>query len=210
MVSNQDCIQAVRIRCSKRRCAAALPPSRRSAAGATAVDILPALNGEDSAKRSSRLRVSSVVKYAFASHVGGRPPIVTEGVRCSAYSRVKAAFRPTRGRRFDATNTVRPSTAGYSARTVPRFASAKPLRRGLESDLLPRETWTRSVRTSEAGVSQRGNSGRPPGETKCHNRVGFIPALKGGAFYLNFRNCRQPERWKQSAVGTNALQSGPH
>ena len=35
------------------------------------LDILPALTGEDSPKGSARLRVSSVVKYAFASHVEG-------------------------------------------------------------------------------------------------------------------------------------------
>ena len=134
------------------------------------------------------MRVSLVAKYAFASHVSGRRPIVTEGVLSSAFSRVKAAFRPTRGRRFSETNTVRLSTAGYSARTVPRFASPEALPRGLESDLLPRGTWTRSVRTSEAGVSRRGNSGMPTYESQWHERVGFIPAVNGGAFSLHFRN----------------------
>ena len=57
-------------------------------------DILPVLKGGDSPTESSRLRVSSVVKYAFASHVSGCRPIVTEGVRYSACSRVNAAFRP--------------------------------------------------------------------------------------------------------------------
>ena len=152
------------------------------------VDILPALNGEDSPKGSSRLRASSVVKYAFASHVEGRRPIVTEGVRYSACSRVNAAFRPGHAGRFHGTCTVRPSTAGYSARTVPRVASAELVGRGLGSNLLPRGTWTRSVRPSEAGASRRGNSGRLPYESEWHEDVGFIPALKRGAFSSNLRN----------------------
>ena len=117
---------------------------------------------------------------------------MTNGVRSSACSRAKAAFRPGHAGHFYGTNTVRPSTAGYSARTVPRFASAKPLRRGLESDLLPRGTWTRSVRPSEAGVPRRGNSGRLPYESEWHEDVGFIPALKGGAFSSNLRNTSGP------------------
>ena len=158
------------------------------------------------------MRVSSVVKYAFASHLNGCLPIMTEGVLCSACSRVKAAFRPTRGRRFSETNTVRLSTAGYSARTVPRVASPEALRRGLvRSDLLPRGTWTRSVRPSEAGVSRRGNSGMPTYESKWHERVGFNPvprtrsvlvceriaerfvnAVNGGAFSSYFRDRPHP------------------
>ena len=125
------------------------------------IDILPALKGEDSLKGSSRLHVSSVAKYAFASHVGGRRPVITKGVLCSAFSRVKAAFPPGRAGRFDGANTVRPSTVGYSADWVPRFASPEVLRRGLVSDLLPRGTWTQSVCTGKAGVSRRGNSSRP-------------------------------------------------
>ena len=151
-------------------------------------DILPVLKGGDSPTESSRLRVSSVVKYAFASHVSGCRPIVTEGVRYSACSRVKAAFRPGHAGRFHGTNTVRPSTAGYSARTVPRVASAELLGRGLGSDLLPRGMWTRSVRISEAGVSRRGNSSRLPYESEWHEDVEFIPALKGGTFSSHFRN----------------------
>jgi hypothetical protein len=69
------------------------------------------------------LHVSSVVKYAFASHVSGCRPIITEGVLYSAFSPVKGAFRLGRAGRFVRTNTTRPSTAGYSARTVPPFAS---------------------------------------------------------------------------------------
>ena len=57
-------------------------------------DILPALEGEDSPMGNSRLRVSSVLKYAFAWNVSGRLPIMTGGVLSSAYSRVKAAFPP--------------------------------------------------------------------------------------------------------------------
>ena len=47
---------------------------------------------------NSRLRVSSVLKYAFAWNVSGRLPIITGEVLSSAYSRVKGAF-PTRTRR---------------------------------------------------------------------------------------------------------------
>jgi len=128
--------------------------------------ILPALKGEDSPKGSARLRVSSVAKYAFASHVSGCLPIMTKGVRSSAYSPVNGAFPPGRAGRFDGANTVRPSTAGYSACWVPPFASgpwAGTWRSG-SSDLLPRGTWTQSACTGKAGVSRRGNSGRPPYE----------------------------------------------
>ena len=58
------------------------------------VDILPALKGEDSPKGIFRLRVSSALKDAFAWNVDGCHRIVTDGVRSSAYSRVKAAFLP--------------------------------------------------------------------------------------------------------------------
>ena len=58
------------------------------------VDILPALKGEDSPKGIFRLRASSVLKYAFAWNVRGRHRVVTNGVRYSASSRVKAAFLP--------------------------------------------------------------------------------------------------------------------
>ena len=131
-----------------------------------------------------------MVKDAFASYVSGCRPIMTEGVRYSACSRVNAAFRPNHAGRFHGMTTVCPSTAGYSARTVPRVASAELLGRGLGSDLLPRGTWTRSVRTSEADVSRRGNSGRPPYESEWHEDVGLIPALKGGAFSSNLRKRR--------------------
>ena len=55
------------------------------------LDILPALKREDSPKGIFRLRVSSVAKYAFASHVDGRRPVVSTDVVCSAYSPVKGA-----------------------------------------------------------------------------------------------------------------------
>ncbi|KYH24166.1 ORC1-type DNA replication protein [Halalkalicoccus paucihalophilus] len=58
----------------------------------TGFDILPALKGEDSPKGSSRLRVSSVVKFPFRSHLNGRRPIITKNVLFSAYSPVKGAF----------------------------------------------------------------------------------------------------------------------
>ncbi|MFH5802071.1 hypothetical protein, partial [Haladaptatus sp. CMAA 1911] len=48
------------------------------------VDILPALKREDSSKRILRLRVSSVLKDAFAWNVNGSHRIMTDGVRYSA------------------------------------------------------------------------------------------------------------------------------
>jgi len=163
-----------------------LPP-RPQGLGYLPLDILPALKGEDSPKGSSRLRVSSVVKYAFASHVSGCRPIVTEGVRYSACSRVKAAFRPGHAGRFHGTNTVRPSTAGYSARTVPPFASdpwAGTWRSGSEStpDLLPREKSRRSRGAVKDGVSRRGNSGTAV-YGGCHNQAyGAYPRPEGRGF----------------------------
>ncbi len=135
------------------------------------------------------MHVSSVAKDAFASHVNGCLPLVTEGVRCSACSRVKAAVRPTHGRHFDATNTARRSTAGYSTRTVPRFASPEALRRGLgRSDLFPREKSERSSGAVEDGVSRRGNSGTAVDGRKWHRAYGSIPTLKDGAFSCVPRN----------------------
>lgn len=72
-----------------------------------------------------------MVKIPFESHVTGCRPIITKDVLYSAYNAVNGAFRPGRAGRFNATNTARRSTAGYSARTVPRFASSEASRRGL-------------------------------------------------------------------------------
>lgn len=72
-----------------------------------------------------------MAKIPFGSHVTGRRPIITKDVLYSAYSAVNGAFRPGRAGRFNATNTARRSTEGYSAHTVPRFASPEALRRGL-------------------------------------------------------------------------------
>jgi hypothetical protein len=47
------------------------------------------------------LRVSSVLKYAFAWNVDGRHRVVTNGVRYSAYSPVNGAFPSRRAGRFD-------------------------------------------------------------------------------------------------------------
>jgi hypothetical protein len=58
------------------------------------IDLLPPLKGWDSPKGIFRLRVSSVLKYAFAWNVSGRRPVTTPDVLSSAYSRVKAAFLP--------------------------------------------------------------------------------------------------------------------
>jgi hypothetical protein len=54
------------------------------------------------------VRVSSIATYAFASHVSGCLPIMTEGVRHSAYSPVKRAFRPGRAGRMRRTPFVTP------------------------------------------------------------------------------------------------------
>lgn len=155
------------------------------------------------------MRVSSVAKYAFASHVDGCLPIVTEGVRSSACSRVNAAFRPGRAGRFVGTNTARPSTAGYSARTVPRFASAPPVRRGLVSDLLPRDESMRRIGTVKDRVRQRGNSGRPPYVSEWHECVGVIPALTHGGFSSNFRKGGQSPYFRHHRVGQELAESTP-
>ncbi|MFB6092925.1 MAG: hypothetical protein ABEK02_07950, partial [Haloquadratum sp.] len=58
------------------------------------IDILPRLKREDSPKGIFRLRVSSVLKYAFAWNVNGRHRVVTNGVLSSACSPVNGAFLP--------------------------------------------------------------------------------------------------------------------
>jgi len=60
----------------------------------TAIDILPALKSEDSPKGIFRLRVSSVLRYAFAWNVKGRHRVMTNSVLSSAYSPVNGAFLP--------------------------------------------------------------------------------------------------------------------
>jgi hypothetical protein len=62
------------------------------------LDILPALKGEDSPKGIFRLRVSSVLKDAFAWNVEGRHRVVTNGVLFSACSPVNRAFLPAYSR----------------------------------------------------------------------------------------------------------------
>jgi hypothetical protein len=74
-------------------------------------DIFPALKGESSPKGTLRLHVSSGAKYAFASSLTGSRPIMTTDVRCSALSRVKAAFLPICNGRFIGTE-YRPSLRG--------------------------------------------------------------------------------------------------
>ena len=58
------------------------------------IDILPRLKTRESTKWIFRLRVSSVLKYAFAWNVNGRHRVVTNGVLFSAYSPVNGAFLP--------------------------------------------------------------------------------------------------------------------
>ena len=54
----------------------------------------PRLKTRESTKWIFRLRVSSVLKYAFAWSVEGSHRVVTNGVRYSAYSPVNGAFLP--------------------------------------------------------------------------------------------------------------------
>ncbi|AXR76213.1 hypothetical protein AArc1_5012 (plasmid) [Natrarchaeobaculum sulfurireducens] len=128
-------------------------------------------------------------------------------MRYSASSPAKRAFRPTLGRRFDATNTARRSTAGYSARTVPRFASPEVwrnrrfrcprgtgfrlvLRRGLvRSDLLPREKSRRSRSAVEDGVSQCGNSGTAVYGIQPNQAYARIHGLQAVALRCSACNC---------------------
>jgi len=93
-------------------------PTRRSLK--EFVDILPALKGEDSPKGIFRLRVFSVLKYAFAWNVKGSRPVVTKDVRYSACSPVKG---------LPSCIQQASTTAGYSTSEVARFASAELLRR---------------------------------------------------------------------------------
>jgi hypothetical protein len=172
------------------------------------------------------LCVSSGVRYAFTSSLNGRLSIITERVLSSTYSGVKAAFCPTHGRRFNATNTVRRSTAGYSARTVPRFTSPEALRRGMDSDFLPREKSERSRSrrrsrlvmtkdtsslsnhsgTVEDRVSQRRNPGCFIYSFLDNTSYAFILTLKGQAFCCttcnptSLRRCRmrmRPRRYRR-------------
>ena len=62
------------------------------------VDILPAV-GEDSPKGICRLRVSLVLKYAFAWNVNSRHRVVTNGVLSSACSPANRTFLPAYSRR---------------------------------------------------------------------------------------------------------------
>ena len=167
------------------------------------------MNGGDSPKGSSRLRVSSALKYAFAWGVQRWPPNYDRG---SALQRIQPGQTglPTRTRRALQQDGIplRPSAAGYSACWVPPFASdpwAGTWRSGVPA-LLPRGESERSSGAVEDRVRQRGNAvnhrhGRAEVNGSGQNsqpaiarwvapyRVGFIPALKGGAFSLNFRNC---------------------
>ena len=202
-------------------------------------DILPGLprpaasvEAGDSPKRSSRLHISSGAKYAFASSRHRLPPDCDR--RC-AFQRVQPCQSglPSRTRRvwFERALLSRhherrgasferlrqdgipfhPSTAGYSARTVPPFASdpwAGTWRSGSEStpDLLPREKSRRSRGAVEDGVSRRGNSGNavygglwpsslcacplpycaacPLRGLHCSLRVGALPCLSGNPITL--------------------------
>ena len=166
------------------------------------------MNGEDSAKRSSRLRVSSALKYAFAWSVRRWPPNYDRG---SAFQRIQPGQTglPTRTRRALQRDGIplRPSAAGYSACWVPPFASdqlAGTWRSGSPA-LLPRGKSERSSGAVKDRVRQRGNAvnhrhGRAELNGSGQNsrpaiarwvapyRVGFIPALKSRAFSLYSSN----------------------
>lgn len=58
------------------------------------LDILSALNREDSPKETFRLRVSSGLEYAFGWAVNERHRVVTNGACSSAYSPVDGTFLP--------------------------------------------------------------------------------------------------------------------
>jgi len=154
------------------------------------IDILPRLKTRDSAKRSSRLRVSSGVKYAFTSCFTGARPIITEDVVCSAYRPVTRAFPSSRAGRVDGTNPVRPATTGSSAWWVPPFASASwaGTWRSGSSELVPRGKSPQSDGTVEARGSQRGNACMSLIHTMFEERVGFIWWLQSSVFSVNLDN----------------------
>jgi len=67
--------------------------------GLGVIDILPRLKTRESTKWIFRLRVSSVLKYAFAWNVNSRHRVVTNGVLSSACSPANRTFLPAYSRR---------------------------------------------------------------------------------------------------------------
>ncbi len=143
------------------------------------------LQSWDSPKGSSRLHVSSGAKYAFASPLDGRRPIIPKDVLYSACSPVKEASPPGRAGRFTGTEyrSVPPREGiqplGYHHQ---RQTTRRPGRGGVGFDFLTRSSET--VKPS---------SGRRPrletGERRYSNYgstalklYGFIPRLKSWAF----------------------------
>jgi hypothetical protein len=92
------------------------------------IDTLPALQREDSSKRILRLRVSSVLKDAFAWNVSGSHRIITDGVRSSAWSRVKAAFLPINYGRPQKPKTSGVRTRREASRQRQRRLAVQPAR----------------------------------------------------------------------------------
>jgi hypothetical protein len=172
------------------------------------IDILPALQREDSSKRILRLRVSSGAKDAFASSLVGSRPIMTKDVVCSTCSRVKAAFPPMCNRRFN-----RKYRIPVHGRVFSLLGTTSSVRRPGGPDVvewastfLPERVRRRSRRTVEDRNSTPGNVGSidTAGERLilpfveyptllssaiAEYGVGFIPALKDRAFssYLRKR-----------------------
>jgi len=172
------------------------------------IDILLRLQAEESAKRSFRLRVSSGVKYAFASSLRRSP---------SNYDRGRGVQRvqpcqwglPTRTRRALRRGGIpdRPSARGYSASWEPPFASAQggTWRSGSEStpDLLPREKSERSSGAVEDRVSQRGNSGTAVYGRKHHQSYARIHGLKAVA--LRCSACNVVAFWQGHATSRSKV-----
>ncbi|SIR75154.1 hypothetical protein SAMN05421858_3615 [Haladaptatus litoreus] len=136
---------------------------------------------------------------------------MTEGVRCSAYSRIKAAFPPICNGRFTGTE-YRPSLRD---RVFSLLGTTISVRRPVGPDVvewastfLPRDESMQSIGTVKDRVRQRGNIGSIGGTRErlivpfveylallsaavAGYFVGFIPALKGEAFSSNLRKRHQ-------------------
>jgi len=103
------------------------------------VDILPRLKTRESTKwiLIFRLRVSSVLKYAFAWNVNGRHRVVTNGVRYSASSPVNGAPSPHTAGVEDSWffnqrgSTVRVSQTATPCMVLPPVVRYSPKRSGL-------------------------------------------------------------------------------
>ena len=119
------------------------------------------------------------------SPVMGCRPVISKGVRFSAFSPVNRAFRPGRAGRFDGAEyrSVPPRQGIQPARYRHSCPVCGPGRGGLvRSDLVPREKSWRSRGAVKDRVSHRGNSSTDVSGGLWHSVHRFIPALKRGAF----------------------------